>query len=569
MNICLLSLGYSSDSEILNTAGLNIMRLSEIKPGMKGYGLSVFQGTKPETFGIEVISILKKAQPDRDLILVKCSGKDLEISRIVAGMSGSPVYIDDKLIGALAYAWRNSIEPIAGITPIESILRDYNTPLKENDITTAFDIFNKKSNTKKFENQQITTIQTPIMLSGFSNKIFNEYSDFFDYYNMLPFEMSGAGLWDEKAKYEPGAAIAIPLITGDWSASGIGTITAITNDGKILAFGHPMYNLGNVEFPAATAGVHTVMKNNQISWKMGSPIEMNGALVQDRFATIIIDPLKKSNMIPFSISLDYPKSNIKKNINLQVVNNKNLTPMLLLISAVNSIYSTANVGNAQITIYQNLKLKFNDTYTLEYNFLDYSNYSGAYSLNIFQPLFMLFENPFKKIELQNIEYKTKIINDELVYKISDVIPSKITAVAGETITLKILLTHNNKPDTFVNLKLYIPEECEELRNLQIFVTAGNRAPLIKSDPQNFDEFCEYIKQIYSNNDIVVFFRLPNDKILVKNRLFESSTFSVNSKLLDAPDRFRRIPNYSFTNIPQDFIVYGSANTRITLEKKLQ
>ncbi|HON56390.1 MAG TPA: SpoIVB peptidase S55 domain-containing protein, partial [bacterium] len=538
MNICLLSLGYSSDSEILNTAGLNIMRLSEIKPGMKGYGLSVFQGTKPETFGIEVISILKKAQPDRDLILVKCSGKDLEISRIVAGMSGSPVYIDDKLIGALAYAWRNSIEPIAGITPIESILRDYNTPLKENDITTAFDIFNKKSNTKKFENQQITTIQTPIMLSGFSNKIFNEYSDFFDYYNMLPFEMSGAGLWDEKAKYEPGAAIAIPLITGDWSASGIGTITAITNDGKILAFGHPMYNLGNVEFPAATAGVHTVMKNNQISWKMGSPIEMNGALVQDRFATIIIDPLKKSNMIPFSISLDYPKSNIKKNINLQVVNNKNLTPMLLLISAVNSIYSTANVGNAQITIYQNLKLKFNDTYTLEYNFLDYSNYSGAYSLNIFQPLFMLFENPFKKIELQNIEYKTKIINDELVYKISDVIPSKITAVAGETITLKILLTHNNKPDTFVNLKLYIPEECEELRNLQIFVTAGNRAPLIKSDPQNFDEFCEYIKQIYSNNDIVVFFRLPNDKILVKNRLFESSTFSVNSKLLDAPDRFR-------------------------------
>lgn len=107
----------------------DVLPLSEIRPKMKGYGLTVFEGTKPERFEIEVIDVLKRFLPKQDLILIKTRHPRLEVARVVAGMSGSPIYIDGKMIGAYAYGWTFAREPVAGVTPIENMLGELDRPI--------------------------------------------------------------------------------------------------------------------------------------------------------------------------------------------------------------------------------------------------------------------------------------------------------------------------------------------------------------------------------------------------------------------------------------------------------
>src|SRR6266403_3860858 len=113
---------------VLPARAVEMLRADQLKPGMKGYGLSVFKGTKPERFEVEVIGVLKNALPKQDMILIRMSGQDLEKHKVIAGMSGSPIYIDGKLIGALAYGWTFENEPLAGVTPIHNMMAQLSRP---------------------------------------------------------------------------------------------------------------------------------------------------------------------------------------------------------------------------------------------------------------------------------------------------------------------------------------------------------------------------------------------------------------------------------------------------------
>ena len=268
---------------------VTFMPVSEVKPGMKGYGLTVFRGTQPERFDVEVIDVLHKFRADQDLILIRTKHPLLEHAKAVAGMSGSPIYLQGKLVGAYAYGWTFGKDPIVGVTPIQNMLAELKRPepkpvgerkkspksstKKESATEKTDDPFAslrhkaRPYKVKPPEKAGIVPLATPLLVGGLSPRALHRLRAELEDFGVVPFAAGGSaqenrGRWKD-LRYVPGGALGVQLIGGDLSATAIGTITHV-HKGKVLAFGHPMMNLGELSLPAAHAKVlHILASENR------------------------------------------------------------------------------------------------------------------------------------------------------------------------------------------------------------------------------------------------------------------------------------------------------------------
>src|SRR6185312_4875340 len=332
---------------------VSIMPLSEIRAGMKGYGLTVFQGLKPERFDIRVISVLHNFLPKQDIILVQSDDPRLIHSGIVAGMSGSPIYIEGRLAGALSYGWHFAKDPIAGVTPIESMMADLKRPLRGRLSTPVAEAANepryqpragdgsRNDGTRGPDGRRslddviasrhevasrspllarlplpalpegaeprLVRASVPLSLAGFGAAAFAELSHALEPFHVVPLQAGGAGRGNAAgpSRFEDGGSIAVELIRGDVSAAGTGTVTRVEGD-KVLAFGHPMFNVGEIYLPIASAEIHTFMSALSSSFKMASPLKELGSLIQDRQSGIIGDTSQRADMIPVHVRVGGP-----------------------------------------------------------------------------------------------------------------------------------------------------------------------------------------------------------------------------------------------------------------------
>jgi hypothetical protein len=301
---------FSSDNQLLSRwmKPDEYMRLSEIKPGMEGYGLSVFQGTKPERFNVKVIGTVKKVLSGRDAILVRLSGAKIGKCNVIRGMSGSPVYINNKLIGAISYGFDFSAEPIAGITPIAEMLDALNRQDSERQaparisstapwpmpadaaqsVVCAGDTIANRSGSAP----HMIPLMAPVSLSGFSPRAEQFLGDKFKEQGLWASSGAGGGMdpslapalhakASNKEIMPPGAAVSVLLTTGDFVTSACGTATTTIGQ-HVLAFGHPFITGGSVEFPMATAYIHQVLPSLSASFKLASPMRVVGSFLSDR-----------------------------------------------------------------------------------------------------------------------------------------------------------------------------------------------------------------------------------------------------------------------------------------------
>ena len=232
------------------------LRPEQLSPGMKGYGLSVFKGTKPERFEVEIIGVLRNALPKQDMILIRMGGADLEKHKVIAGMSGSPVYIDGKLIGALAYGWTFENDPLAGVTPIHNMMAELKLPIvgpstinapvslrRTSSMPAPFALPNAAFAQTPDDFSSPHPLLTPLSLGGFSSRVLERFASKFTGFGMMPIAAGGGGaraLPRRSGDMEPGGAIGVQLIRGDMNATAIGTATYIEKN-RILAFGHPFF----------------------------------------------------------------------------------------------------------------------------------------------------------------------------------------------------------------------------------------------------------------------------------------------------------------------------------------
>ena len=343
---------------------VEIMKLNAVKPGMKGVAWTVFQGTVPEAVPIEIMGRLRNQNgPNQDIIVAKMLGK-AKITNVAGGMSGSPVYIDGKLVGAVAL--RMSVfspDAICGITPIELMLEindldksrpeDAHTPEKTRVRSGAVSIGPELLGDlaaglgTPLPSAMMMPIESPLMLTGFSDSSLREFGPMFQQMGVNAVQGGAANDihsnkpapgWEHSLN--PGESIAGVLVDGDMAVTGLGTVTY--NDGKrVLGFGHPFFNLGPVDIPMSKGEVVMTLASSYQPNKMANATEIVGSLHQDRYTGIMGVLGAESSMIPVTVKVrsldDKNKLAGEKSFHFNVFVHQKWTPYLMMLTLYNSL----------------------------------------------------------------------------------------------------------------------------------------------------------------------------------------------------------------------------------------
>lgn len=427
----------------------DLMKSSEVRSGMTGYGLSVFKGTRIERFTVTVLGVMRNAFPKMDMILIRCAGANLEHSGIVAGMSGSPIYLQvdgrERLIGALAYGWSFSKDPIAGVTPIHNMLEEAKRPLRASlpaevapatssappaspapnllsltgaapaTPSSAVSAFGEPPLRALLAHPQLKPAATPLFVSGAVGPLLQAMTPLLDAWNFVPMQ-GGGGLSADAQRasaavtLEPGSAIGVQLMRGDLEMTGVGTVTYRDGD-TVLAFGHPMMGIGELRFPVTTAYVQHTFAGLGRSFKMAGPIKAVGTLIQDRRPTIVAKMGAVVPMMPVKIVVTNPDTKQRDEFNMEVAQHRQFTPMLAFMAVMNSVQSAAS-DQADVSFEARLSLKLPGRAPIELRDHIFSP-SGVLSFALFSsPVFRamqeLYANPFEEVRAESVEYQIEL-----------------------------------------------------------------------------------------------------------------------------------------------------------------
>jgi hypothetical protein len=475
--------------------------VDDVRAGMTGVGKTCVKGTKVENFNVEIIGILRNTSPGRDMILARLSGLNLDKTGVIQGMSGSPVFIQDKLLGAVAFAWPFGKEPIAGITPFVQ-MRDYVASFERRDLA-------EKAQPRKVglaaplliggkEYQEVTVaedadatpqaadglwmvpLRTPVVTSGMSRASLAALRPELNRFGLVPMQggaVAPSNLTDAEKNVglEPGGALVVGMVTGDFDMSGIGTVTHI--DGKrVYGFGHPMFGLGGCEFPLMTGYTHLILARSSISFKMGSPLKTVGVINAD-VSTCIAGWLGRTpDMMPLRASVLREGDPAPRTFNVQVVRHRGLTPGLTTMSLINCIDQEGDLPDEVTT---RLKLKIDlegrDPIVIDdmYSGPDAGGSKGPQIL--YAPagnlLKMLLGNSFENVRVQGIEATTEILAGRRTADIESVELESDTLTPGDTLRATVVLRPYKGARQRVELALPLPVDLPE----------GNYSALVGDD----------------------------------------------------------------------------------------
>ena len=423
------------NSDSVKSSSVGFFPLSELKEGMKGTARTVFRGSEPEEFQVEILGIIPGyIGPKQDMIVGRISGGSADRTSVFAGMSGSPVYIDGKLVGAISYSFPFSKEPICGITPIAQMLsifeQNQNIKIKSNepravsfaelaatDWKPNFTENVKTSNlitgnpgasamSETAAGQTFQPIATPLAFSGFSQDTLNKFAPQLASVGLMAVAAGGGTARISPLKIsngntlKGGASVSMSLVRGDVSIAAAGTVTMRDGD-KIYAFGHPFLSLGTSDLPMFESSVVAVVPSVNNSFKLAVPNNLVGTMTQDR-ATGVFGKLGQSpKMIPVKLNLKTSRGQVES-YNFEVTKDDFLTPILLNMTVYNSL--TANergLGDSLISISGEIKLRNQPPVKIERRFSGAAASQMA-SAAVSIPVHALLDSRFDNLEISEI-----------------------------------------------------------------------------------------------------------------------------------------------------------------------
>ncbi len=536
----------------------DVMPLSDVKPGMKGYGLTVFSGTTPEKFDVEVISVLKNFRPSQDLILIKTPNHPrLDAARVVAGMSGSPIYLNNKMIGAYAYGWIAGVEPIAGVTPIRNMLDDLARPIpkvvmpggaaplpaaaidaakpKTADASTTTPAGATKSprmyagsaegydlatHAKQIAAKSATALappqgvglqraSTPLLLGGVSTTSMKIANDLLQPMGFEPVQAGGGGSGkpaaDAPTKFVDGGAIGVQLIRGDMSAMGLGTVTRVSGD-KLVAFGHPMMNGGIESFPTAIAKVHWILASFQRSFKLGEASRPMGALVNDRQASIVVDTAATAMTIPMVMKIEGVDGAPKTTWNMEVTHDKFMAPMFAAVALGNAV-ETTTAERRDMTWRATSKLKLAKYGTLTFD--DFGSGDGGQPGpedfirgRLVRAMGSLMNNQWEDVKVESIEMTMRVTFEREVSLLKGTKLLDPELDAGQSARIELtLLPYGGKPET-KTISVPIPAELAG-RDVDIEIAPGYEIEKAQPSPSSVAELVSILPNMMHDGESVV------------------------------------------------------------------
>lgn len=377
--------------------------LEEIKPGMKGKGYSVFSGTKIESFGVQVLAVVEGEVSRDKLILVKLSGEPLEASGgLAAGMSGSPVYIKDRLVGAISYGFENADSFLALVTPIESMLK----LLPSVETTVSY-----RGKPLIIGEGQLRPIVTPVLVSGMGRRGFDTLKTALEPYHFKPVFLFGSKKAQENAGFvtlKPGSAVAVQMVSGDYQVSAIGTVTLVEGD-NFLAFGHSFTNQGRVDYLAYQAEILHTIKSQVMSFKIGLPLQKSGRIIEDRQHGLLGRFRELPSMIPVIVTVKDLDRNLTRTSSFQVIDNESMYKDLVISGVTDAIDQTIDrVGSGTALVKIQVELENGNGPLVRENLFYGKDIAVSCLQDLRDLLDLLTTNEFSKVVVKSIQVTVDI-----------------------------------------------------------------------------------------------------------------------------------------------------------------
>ena len=526
------------------SAASPVMPVSEVKAGMVGVGRTVFAGTTVEEFKAHVLGVLENAMgPNRNLILARLEGGPLATTGVIAGMSGSPVFIDGRLVGAVSYSLGAfSREPIAGITPIDEMVdatrstsrrpvgtrarADLSLPLSSASLAATLQKVFARNNPfaespadVRFAGVTTGTmggaemgallrpIATPLVMGGFRGEIADLVSSGFASSGFSPMTSGSASTEDTPtAPLAPGDAVGVGLVSGDLLLGGTGTVTAVEGT-RVYAFGHPFYNLGPTTFPMTRAWVHTLLPSLMNSSKLASLGKVVGTFDQDR-ATAIAGTLGAApRMLPITLVLDTDRGP-SRTFHFSVVRDQLFTPLLTYLSVVNTLRSyEREFGTSSFMVKGRALVDKHGEIAFEDLFTGDSPSVGAASY-IAGPITFLLKNDFEPVEINTLDLTIVSSESPRTAVLERVWLDAPAARPGRAVALKLLVRTAEGSDVLHTVKVDIPANARG--PLTLMVADGTRLAQIEQresrmqqQPQDAAQLVKAFNKARKNNRLYV------------------------------------------------------------------
>jgi hypothetical protein len=470
---CLLSLATAQ-------AALNIMPLKDVRAGMRGTGRTVFNGDKIDDFQVEILGVLENTGPKESLILARLSGGPLEHTGVMQGMSGSPVYIDGKLIGAVAMAFPYAKDPIAGIRPIEEMLRvdiapnvppparaalpaNPSAPMNPAALSLSqslASLFPAPAPTG-FGDTRMTEVATPLSLSGFSAAAVEQFAPQLRRLGFEPRQGISTGgapsdQMGDPSKLQPGSMISVELMTGDMSVGADGTLTAIDGN-KVYAFGHRFLDIGPTDLPFTRSEVLALLANLNTSFKISSGRELMGVISQDRNTAVAGSLGKRAAMVPLEIAVtsDAGRADTYR---MRMVNDRLLSPYLLQMAVFSAIDSTTRqAGVSSVAVRGSIEFENRgDRVRLRNIYASDGSSAMAAAISTATPLAYLMQAGFDTLKIKRVSLELQSFAAKKELDIGQVYLSRREVKPGDTIELMTQLDGENGVELTRSVKYTIP-----------------------------------------------------------------------------------------------------------------
>jgi len=516
------------------------MPLSQVVKGMKGYGLTVFDGNRIEKFDVEIIGVLNNTGPNQDLILAKVDSPVVQRAGVIAGMSGSPIYIDGKVIGALAFAWQFAKEPVAGITPIEEMLKiaDNNGGARMSPTLPAAaprmsgteflgTIANAKTEAvfdklaADFGARQMSTISgarpiaVPLSLSSFSPETVSRFGKYFDAMNFVAVPsgssaQAGAAVppMNKNARpFKPGDPIGAVLLSGDFNVAATGTVTYTDGD-RVYAFGHPFLDMGEISFPMAQSEIVGVMPSLATSFKFANTGAIVGALQQDRANGIMGVVGETASTIPIELTLDGSGPSHTYHVNM--IRHPQLTPLILAMAA-DSVIANAQKAAGERTVMMDAEIDIKGSAPIHLR----EGWAGAQARQAI-PSYLaviagyLMSNEFREAKIESVKLHLRHDDSLKIAKLveaSIVPPANGRIVPGDNVKVRAVLKPFRGESFVETFDMKVPEN-QVPGNAYLLVGSGTVAnqidfTLVPPDPRTLEQVLAVLERLKPSTDLTV------------------------------------------------------------------
>jgi len=455
--------------------------VDEVKPGMKAYCLTVFEGTEVEKFDLEVLDVVRDFRPGMDAILVKGLDERFIHTGPVGGCSGSPVYIEGRMAGALAFGWTFSKDPLYGVTPIKDMLRvgrsfenqqtlgknieqpglvfDYSVPLNFKSIQKM--LVDAYSGTKSASGT-IEPLPCPLIVSGPGPYACEFVSREADKLGFIGVPGIGGSIENQDVqdaekvnRFVPGACLAVPMVTGDISMNVVGTVTEV-RDGKVYGFGHSYLGYGPVNLPMATGKVHTVVSSVARSFKLASADEIIGTLRMDESTGVLGRIGEQPQMIPLKIIVERYNDPVKRIYDCKIVDNRLLTANMLRLTLSASAMMLGPFPPYN-TFEYNGKIGLTKGQAVTFENISANIGPSEMILESTSAVALIMNNPYQKVGIESLEFDVKIKHENILSHIWSANVSDTTVKAGEKIDIAVVIESFLKGKKEYNHTIEVPD----------------------------------------------------------------------------------------------------------------